>query len=41
VGSGLRYITPIGPFRIDIGFPIDRREGEDVSRIELSIGQAF
>lgn len=40
-GPGIRYVTPIGPFRLDIGFPINRREGEDVNRIEFSIGQAF
>ena len=41
VGPGIRYNTPIGPFRFDIGFIVDRREGEDFARFELSIGQAF
>jgi outer membrane protein assembly complex protein YaeT len=41
VGPGVRYLTPIGPLRFDIGFVIDRREGENFSRFDVSIGQAF
>lgn len=42
VGPGLRYFTPIGPLRLDVGFPLDRREGiDDAFQIYLSIGQAF
>ena len=41
-GVGIRYYTPIGPFRFDIAFPLDRREGIDDSfQIYISIGQAF
>ena len=40
-GPGIRYLTPVGPIRFDIGFIIDRRSGEDVGRVEFSIGQAF
>jgi translocation and assembly module TamA len=42
VGPGLRYFTPIGPLRLDVGFPLDRREGIDGAfQVYLSIGQAF
>jgi outer membrane protein assembly complex protein YaeT len=41
VGPGVRYNTPIGPIRLDVGFIVDRRPGEKFGRIELSIGQAF
>jgi outer membrane protein assembly complex protein YaeT len=41
VGPGVRYNTPIGPVRIDVGFIVDRRSGEDFGRVEFSIGQAF
>ena len=41
VGPGLRYNTPVGPFRLDVGFIVDRRSDEDFGRVEFSIGQAF
>ncbi len=41
VGRGIRYITPIGPIRLDVGFVIDPRSNEDAARLEFSIGQAF
>lgn len=41
VGPGIRYNTPIGPFRFDVGFVMDRRPEEDIGRIEFNIGQAF
>lgn len=41
VGPGLRYNTPVGPLRLDVGFLLDRRPGEDFGRVEFSIGQAF
>ena len=41
VGPGIRYNTPIGPVRFDVGFIVDRRPNEPFGRIELSILQAF
>ena len=41
VGPGIRYNTPIGPVRFDVGFIIDRLQDEPFGRIELSILQAF
>ncbi len=44
-GFGVRYRSPIGPIRIDLGFKLDRREfageGERLTALHLSIGQAF
>jgi translocation and assembly module TamA len=41
-GVGLRYYTPLGPIRLDVAVPLDRREGlDDGYQIYLSIGQAF
>ncbi|MFP6580967.1 MAG: autotransporter assembly complex family protein [Candidatus Hydrogenedentota bacterium] len=41
-GLGLRYFSPIGPLRLDVALPLDRRDGIDESfQLYLSIGQAF
>jgi len=41
-GAGVRYFSPIGPFRFDVAFPLDRREGvDDAFQVYLSMGQAF
>ena len=41
-GLGLRYLTPVGPLRLDIGVPLNRREGIDNSfQVYVSLGQAF
>jgi len=40
-GIGLRYYSAIGPLRIDLAFPIDKRKGDDSVAFYLSIGQAF
>ncbi|HXF29307.1 MAG TPA: BamA/TamA family outer membrane protein, partial [Chlamydiales bacterium] len=42
VGIGVRYSTPIGPLRLDIGLPLHRRKKIDSPfQIYFSIGQAF
>ena len=45
VGFGLRYRSPIGPIRLDLGFKLDRRvvagRLEPRTAIHFSIGQAF
>lgn len=41
-GVGVRYYTPIGPVRADIGIPLNRRSGIDSAfQLYFSIGQAF
>ena len=49
VGPGLRYLTPIGPIRVDVGYQLNPEPGLIVNgqpetrqfRIHFSIGQAF
>jgi translocation and assembly module TamA len=42
VGMGFRYFTIAGPLRIDIAFPLNRREGiDDEFQFYVSVGQAF
>lgn len=40
-GFGLRYRSPIGPIRVDVGFKMDRRGPGGRRAIHFSIGQAF
>ena len=40
-GPGLRYFSPIGPFRLDVGFPVNPRNSDDAFQLYISIGQAF
>ncbi len=46
-GFGLRYKSPVGPIRVDLGFKLDRERfasigrREPLSEIHISIGQAF
>ncbi len=41
VGGGLRYFSPVGPIRFDVGVPLNRRDSDDAFQIYISIGQAF
>jgi outer membrane protein insertion porin family len=40
-GGGLRYITPVGPIALDVGFKLDRKEGESPSEWHFTIGNVF
>lgn len=41
-GPGIRYFTPIGPLRVDVGFPLQPRDGvDDLFQLYISLGQAF
>lgn len=41
VGSGLRYITPIGPIGILYGYKLERRPGESPGQFHISVGYTF
>lgn len=41
-GLGFRYFTPVGPLRLDLGFPLNRRpDVDDRFQVYISLGQAF
>ncbi|MFN3626497.1 MAG: autotransporter assembly complex protein TamA [Parvibaculum sp.] len=41
-GLGFRYYTPIGPVRLDVATPLNRRNNvDDAFQIYVSLGQAF
>ncbi len=41
VGFGIRFGSPFGPIRADLGVKVNRREGEGLTAFHLSFGQAF
>ncbi|MCF8025382.1 MAG: outer membrane protein assembly factor BamA [Desulfobacteraceae bacterium] len=41
VGYGIRWYSPLGPLRLERGYILDRKEGEDSGRWEFAIGGAF
>ncbi len=40
-GLGLRYYSSFGPIRVDVGTPLNRREGDSRVAVAVSLGQAF
>lgn len=40
-GVGLRWITPMGPFRIEWGYKLNRKGNEEPYKFEFSIGGTF
>ncbi len=41
VGVGVRYLTPIGPIRLELGYRVDAEPGEDREVVLLSFGNPF
>jgi len=41
IGPGIRYNTPVGPFRLDFGIALNPRRDDPFGRLDFSIGQAF
>ena len=41
IGTGVRYLSPVGPLRFDIGYKLNRRAGEDPFAYFVTFGYAF
>jgi outer membrane translocation and assembly module TamA len=41
IGGGIRYSTPVGPVRIDIGHNLNAPPGIKSTQIFVTLGQAF
>nr|WP_133646210.1 outer membrane protein assembly factor BamA [Paraburkholderia flava] len=40
-GVGLEWISPIGPLKLDIGFPVVRHAGDQYQKFQFQIGTSF
>jgi outer membrane translocation and assembly module TamA len=40
-GFGVRYKSPVGPLRVDLGFPVEPPAGDPHWQVHLSLGAAF
>jgi outer membrane translocation and assembly module TamA len=40
-GVGVRYLSPIGPVGLDLGFPLDRRTDDAPFQVQVALGVAF
>ncbi|MGE5638672.1 MAG: outer membrane protein assembly factor BamA [Clostridia bacterium] len=40
-GVGLSWSSPFGPLRLSFGFPVHKREGDDVQRLQFTFGTVF
>lgn len=41
VGAGVRWYSPLGPLRLEYGYPLDEINNEREGRFEFSVGQFF
>ena len=40
-GFGIRWLSPLGPLRIEIGYPLDKEDDDDASVVLFSFGAPF
>jgi outer membrane protein assembly complex protein YaeT len=41
LGTGLRYLSPVGPIRVDVGFPLNRERWDRSFAWSITLGYAF
>jgi outer membrane protein insertion porin family len=41
VGAGVRWLSPFGPIRVDYGFKLNRKAGQDPGAFNFSVGSPF
>jgi len=41
IGFGIRLVTPFGPLKVDMGFKLDKKKDEDMSKVSFSVGTMF
>ncbi len=40
-GAGIRFLSPLGPLRLDWGYNLDRKPGEKSNQIHFAVGSPF
>ena len=40
-GVGLNWLSPIGPLKLSLGYPIAKKPGDDTQRVQFQIGTGF
>jgi outer membrane protein insertion porin family len=40
-GGGFRFFSPLGPLRLELGYNLDRKSGEDAYQIHFAVGSPF
>ena len=41
VGFGLSWISPVGPLRLGVGFPVNKSTDDKMQRLQFQIGSSF
>jgi len=41
VGGGVRYFTPVGPLRLDVGVPLEPQRNDPPFAVYIGLSQAF
>ncbi|MBO5659368.1 MAG: outer membrane protein assembly factor BamA [Duodenibacillus sp.] len=41
VGFGIAWISPLGPLKLSIAFPLNSKDGDDIQRFQFQIGTGF
>ena len=41
LGFGLNWLSPIGPLKLSLGYPIRKEPGDDTQRVQFQIGTGF
>ncbi len=40
-GAGIRWLSPFGPVRVEVGFPLNEEENEETRQVSFSFGAPF
>ncbi|MDO5057256.1 MAG: outer membrane protein assembly factor BamA [Lautropia sp.] len=41
MGAGINWLSPIGPLKLSLGYPLKRKPGDDTQRVQFEIGSSF